>query len=151
VPRLAELVGSRKELATSVLHAHPELTMASAPYREGSVERRGFACPSCNTLALAETEESAICSRCDIRFSTREPAPAIQQIAIRHPAQSLAPRPVQRGLTPLDRWRLTTRVVVALAIAGWYGGVVGAAFAGVAVAIGTLIAVAMRDLRRDSR
>jgi hypothetical protein len=41
--------------------------------------------------------------------------------------------------------------VVALAIAGWYGGVVGAAFAGVAVAIGTLIAVAMRDLRRDSR
>lgn len=125
--------------------------MASGPYREGSVERRAFACPSCNTLALAETEESAICSRCDIRFSTREPAPAIQQAAIRPLVQSLAPPPVQRWLTPLDRERLTTRIVAALAIGGWYDGVVGVAVAGVAVAIGTLIAVAVRNLHRGSR
>jgi len=125
---------------------------AGAPYREGSVERHAFACPSCNTLALAETGESAICSRCDIRFSTREPAPAIQQTAIRHPAQSLALPPVQRGRTPPDRRRLTTRIVVALvgvAVAGGAAG--GVAVAGVAVAIGTLLAVMVRDLHRDSR
>jgi len=125
--------------------------MAGAPYREGSVERRAFACPSCGTPALAETEESAICSRCDIQFSTREPAPMIQQTAIRHVAQSLKPPPVQRGLTRVDRWRLAPRIMVALAAAGWYGGVVRVAVAGVAVAIWVAVAIAMRNRHHDSR
>jgi hypothetical protein len=122
---------------------------AGAPYREGSVERRAFACPSCHTRALAATEESAICSRCDIRFSTREPAPAIHQTAIQHLAQGLEPPPVQRRFRPLDHPRLTVRTVAALVIAGWYGGVVGAAIA--CVAVGALLAVAMRNPHRNSR
>jgi hypothetical protein len=122
---------------------------AGTPYREGSVERRAFACPSCNALALAETEESAICSRCDIRFSTRETALAIQQTAIRHQG----PDPAPRGLRRLVRWRLTpyiVNIVVVSAIAGWCLGVVGAVVCA-AIAIGFSPVFVVHDLLRKSR
>lgn len=104
------------------------------------VERRAFACPSCNARALAETEESAICSRCDIRFSTSEPALT----------QGLVLLPVQRGLMPLRR-RLAlciAYIVAATAFGGWYAGAIGAASSAVLM-IGLSSMYVAADLVRD--
>jgi hypothetical protein len=120
-----------------------------APYREAGAERRAFVCPSCNAPALAETEESAICSRCDTRFSTREAASAIEQAAIQHFAQSLAPPPAQRGLTQAGRWGVTAGIVGGLVVAGLVAGAVGVAIGGAAV--GILLAVAVRNVDPYSR
>lgn len=108
----------------------------TAPYREAGAERRAFVCPSCSGQVFAETEESAICSRCDTRFSTREATSAIEQAAIQRFAQSLAPPPVQRGLTQAGRWGVTTVIMGCLVVAGLLAGAVGVAIGGVAIAHG---------------
>jgi hypothetical protein len=133
-------------------HAHPEIVTTptpTAPYREAGAERRAFVCPSCSGRAFAETEESAICSRCDTRFSTREATSAIEQAAIQRFAQSLAPQRAQRGLTQAGRWGVTAAIMGCLAVAGLLAGAVGVAIGGVAV--GVLLAVAVRKSDPYSR
>jgi hypothetical protein len=125
------------------------LPTPTAPYREAGAERRVLVCPSCSGQALAETEESAICSRCDTRFSTREATSAIEQAAIQRFVQSLAPPPAQRGLTQAGRWGVTAAIMGGLVVAGLLAGAVGVAIGGVAV--GVLLAVAVRKSNRYSR
>lgn len=125
------------------------MTPPTAPYREAGAERHVLVCPSCNAPALAETEASAVCSRCDTRFSTREATPTIEQAAIQRLAQSLAPLPAQRGLTQAGRWGVTAGIVGGLVVAGLLAGAVGVAIGGAVV--GILLAVAVRNADPYSR
>jgi hypothetical protein len=132
--------------------AHPEIVTPPtpiAPYREAGAERRALVCPLCSGPGLTETEESAICSRCDTRFSTREATSAIEQAAIQRFAQSLAPLPAQRGLTQAGRWGVTAAIIGCLVVAGLLAGAIGVAIGGIAV--GALFAVAMRKSDPYSR